>query len=276
MSSESGKSMTVPKTRKVYDGPTCGDFGGKKRRTDDPCTQAAGWGTDHAGTGRCKLHSGANTGRPIEHGKYSRYDVIKSAEVKRLREHFEADPDPLNLLPDVLELRVRIADFCNRYDEYTEALLDWHASWTGEWDKAVEDWREEYRDWHAQYSELLDRVRDIRKNDRALTELEDPPVPPEPGDMAQKPRKVVDILQAGQFLGMVGGLIDKINRQETEGKITLLDVQHILKNYGLVALQAIEAEVEDDDLRERLLVALDEGWDAIPIAKRERGSKIDI
>lgn len=273
MSSESGKSMTVPKTRKVYDGPLCGDFGGRKRGTDDPCTQAAGWGTDHAGTGRCKLHGGANTGRPVEAGKYSRYGIIKSGEAKRYRQHFEADPDPLNLLPDVLELRVRIADFCDRYDDLTEALLAWHGSYTIEWAKASQDWQKEYADWHATYAERLERVRELRKNDHV--EIDDPPMPPDPGDMLQKPRKVVDILQAGQFLGMVGGLIDKINRHETEGKITLLDVQHILKNYGLVALQVIEAEVENDDLRERLLTALDEGWDAVPVAKRERGSKSD-
>jgi hypothetical protein len=37
------------------DGPFCG---GKLRRRDGTCTQPAGWGTPHAGFGKCKLHGG--------------------------------------------------------------------------------------------------------------------------------------------------------------------------------------------------------------------------
>ena len=259
-----GNPMLTDQDGKPHTKPRCGAL----TKAGSSCTKPAGWRTDHVGSGKCYLHGGAG-GRPVEHGKYSRYAVITSAEAKKYRDHFEADPDPLNLLPDVLELRVRIADFCNRYDQYAEALLAWHGSYTIEWAKASQDWQKEYSDWHATYSERLERVRELRKNDHL--ELDDPPMPPDPSDMLQKPRKIVDILQAGQFLGMVGSLIDKINRYETEGKITLLDVQHILKNYGLVALQVIEGEVEDDDLRERLLTALDEGWDRVPVAKSTRG-----
>jgi hypothetical protein len=35
-----------------------------------PCKRPAGWGTDHVGEGRCKLHGG-NAGRPPKHGRYS-------------------------------------------------------------------------------------------------------------------------------------------------------------------------------------------------------------
>lgn len=37
-------------------GPKCG---GKLHRRDGTCTQPAGWGTDHVGHGRCKLHGGS-------------------------------------------------------------------------------------------------------------------------------------------------------------------------------------------------------------------------
>jgi hypothetical protein len=33
--------------------------GGPRKQSSDPCTQAAGWGTPHPGTGRCKLHGGS-------------------------------------------------------------------------------------------------------------------------------------------------------------------------------------------------------------------------
>lgn len=35
---------------------------GAKTRAGTPCKQKAGWGTDHVGTGRCKLHGGKSTG----------------------------------------------------------------------------------------------------------------------------------------------------------------------------------------------------------------------
>src|SRR5262245_19792697 len=33
--------------------------GAKKRQSEGTCTRPAGWGTDHAGHGRCKLHGGS-------------------------------------------------------------------------------------------------------------------------------------------------------------------------------------------------------------------------
>lgn len=45
--------MTTPPVGR--DGPRCG---ARKRQGEGCCTQAAGWGTDHVGEGRCKLHGG--------------------------------------------------------------------------------------------------------------------------------------------------------------------------------------------------------------------------
>lgn len=39
----------------IHDDRYCG---GKKRQGEGTCTQPAGWGTDHVGAGRCKLHGG--------------------------------------------------------------------------------------------------------------------------------------------------------------------------------------------------------------------------
>ncbi|MBB6053262.1 hypothetical protein [Armatimonas rosea] len=236
-----------------------------------PCTKAAGWRTDHPGSGRCYLHGGAG-GRPIEHGRYSRYSIITSAEARRLREHFEADPDPLNLLPEVIELRVRIADFCNRYDEFSTALLGWHGSWSGDWSQAVESWEEDYANWHAKYVELIERVQDLRKNDRTLANLGDPPAPPDPGDMLQRPRKIVDILQAGQFLGLAGTMVDRIKRREEEKGFTLQDIDAIIKQHGVEFVAALREVLGDnDELREQILTAVADRWDIIPIAKAAKG-----
>lgn len=66
---------------------TCGDFGGKKRKSDHPCTQAAGWGTDHPGTGKCKLHGGCSKGRPAKTGKYTAIPgVLNDDYLRRLED----------------------------------------------------------------------------------------------------------------------------------------------------------------------------------------------
>ena len=244
------------------EGPTRG--GGK-------CQKEAGWGTDHLGSGRCRIHGG-KAGRPIEHGRYSRYSIITSAEARRLREHFEADPDPLNLLPEVIELRVRIADFCNRYDQFSSALLGWHGSWSGDWNQAVENWEEDYASWHAKYVELIERVQDLRKNDRTLANLGDPPQPPDPGDMLHRPREVVDILQAGRFLGLAGTMVDRIKRREEEKGFTLQDIDAIIKQHGVEFVAALREVLGDnDELREQILTAVADRWDIIPIAKAAKG-----
>jgi hypothetical protein len=47
--------MTESSVITRYDDHRCGS---KQRRRDGTCTLPAGWGTDHVGVGRCKLHGG--------------------------------------------------------------------------------------------------------------------------------------------------------------------------------------------------------------------------
>jgi len=47
-------SMTDAEPAPIHDGKC----GGKKKQGGGTCTQPAGWGTPHAGSGRCKLHGG--------------------------------------------------------------------------------------------------------------------------------------------------------------------------------------------------------------------------
>jgi hypothetical protein len=64
------------------------------------------------------------TGRPITHGRYSQ---IHRETLRRLIAQHEADPDPLNMLPELAMCRALFVDFINRFDTFTEALLAWHA-----------------------------------------------------------------------------------------------------------------------------------------------------
>ncbi|MBM9509982.1 hypothetical protein [Actinacidiphila acididurans] len=50
--------MTVPPEPEGHDSRHCG---ARKRQGEGTCTRPAGWGTDHAGHGHCKLHGGSTT-----------------------------------------------------------------------------------------------------------------------------------------------------------------------------------------------------------------------
>ena len=101
--------------------PKCG---AKKKQGPGRCTQRAGWGTDHVGQGKCKLHGGAT---PIRSGIYS---DIKRTELRKLIEEHAKNPDPLNILPELAAARALFQDFVDRYDVWLGALLAWHDSFT--------------------------------------------------------------------------------------------------------------------------------------------------
>ena len=74
------------------------------------CRHEAGWGTDHPGVGRCKLHGGAS---PVKHGLYS--DVTTHRLAGRLAQLRE-DEDTL------LDLREQIALQAAVIQEYISGL----------------------------------------------------------------------------------------------------------------------------------------------------------
>ena len=124
--------MTVPSRAEAHDRPICG----ATTRAGTPCRRPAGWGTANAGNetrvgvGRCKLHGGRS---PVRHGRYSK---IKREELRDLIAQYEADPDPLNLLPELAAVRALFHDFVDRYEETTAALtrtrkhlLRQHSQW---------------------------------------------------------------------------------------------------------------------------------------------------
>ncbi|MDT9121677.1 hypothetical protein RSW84_29940, partial [Escherichia coli] len=60
----------------------------------------------------------------------SRYAIVNaSPRLRELMDAAEADPDPLNLLPELALLRALVQDYVERYDALTAALLGWHESY---------------------------------------------------------------------------------------------------------------------------------------------------
>lgn len=100
------------------DGPVPPDYHCNARKDaslppsrDNLCRQRAGWGTDHTGEGRCKLHGGAS---PSKHGLYSQVTRHRlSDRIQQLRER-----------EDLLDLREQIALQVSVVQEYLHGLAD--------------------------------------------------------------------------------------------------------------------------------------------------------
>lgn len=98
--------------------PLCG----AKKKSGGTCKWLAGRRTPHPGLGKCWKHGGLT---PIKHGRYSK---VHHERLLDLAAHQEANPDPLNILPELALIRALAVDYINRYEENTAALIAWHQS----------------------------------------------------------------------------------------------------------------------------------------------------
>lgn len=139
---------------------TCG---ANTKNTGEPCQNAAGKGTDHLGFGRCRYHGGLT---PIRSGRYSK---IKREALRDLIAEYEADPDPLNILPELAASRALFQDFIERYDKWAVALLAWHESWNADEDgsprpakpRQILDIADAYRI-VSEITKIVERIEKIR------------------------------------------------------------------------------------------------------------------
>lgn len=75
--------------------------GAKSKQTGQPCKQPAGWGTDHFGTGRCKLHGGRSPGAS-KGNKYARtHGAYETIIRDRLTEEEQAVFDAISVDPNM-------------------------------------------------------------------------------------------------------------------------------------------------------------------------------
>lgn len=229
--------------------PTCG----AKTRSGKPCKKEAGWGTDHLGQGRCKLHGGAT---PIKHGRYS---SITRPRIKELLEQFEDDPSPLDLLPEVKLLRALVTDYIERWDHYTDLTFRWDGLYTSAYREAVNDWREE----------MIRLLEDGGYENVVPDEL--PPVP-DPRDYApEKPKQLLDLTAAAGLVDKVGAMVDRIEKHKREGSVTLETLNRVLEQLGVEVVHALTEEVKDGPTRTAVLANIERRWGSIrldPITAR--------
>lgn len=245
--------MTVAKLPVAHDSRLCG---GTKRGGAGTCTRPAGWGTGHVGTGRCKLHGGNNV---VKHGRYS---GIRREALRDLIEQHEADPDPLNILPELALARALLTDYVERYDLWRDALLAWHESYQAvdrplAYDRllAMETVIDELEaligpadlDEEDQEDEG-EAVRKAMVDARAL--LDDLR---RPGDES-KPRQILDIADAIRHADTVSKIAKRIEDVRAQNAISRPELLRVMTEMGRVVMHhvkedAVRQKIHDDWIR---------------------------
>lgn len=77
--------------------------GAKKKQNGGHCTRPAGWGTDHPGFGKCKLHGGCS---PIKHGLYA--TTPRGTIGKHLTDYKQLKDEQIGSLRDELGITLAI------------------------------------------------------------------------------------------------------------------------------------------------------------------------
>lgn len=98
-----------------------GYCGAKLRKKDRTCRHPAGWGTDHPGVGRCRLHGGASLCGPanpaFKHGLRSRYLPLPGDDTEPVTEE-----ELLTATPEVVAL-IRHAEHILKQSDRLDPLV---------------------------------------------------------------------------------------------------------------------------------------------------------
>lgn len=243
---ESGKRARKPRQPQA----TCGAEG---KRGAGPCRHPAGFRTDHPGEGRCYLHGGRS---PSPTGRYSQ---IKRPRFQELLREFADDPDPLNLLHEVLLLRTLLTDFIDRWDRQDEMLTRWNLSFEKAFQSAWAEW------WREARANILEMQDDLTLEEEAAKM-------PDPMEfLPSKPLRMADITEAAGLIDKVGGMVDRIHKHSKGKTFDMATIDRLWTAMSAHLTQAMLEVIEDHDLRQRLHTSVAEKWAGISLAELASG-----
>jgi hypothetical protein len=221
---------------------------GAKTRKGTPCAKLAGHRTVHPGEGRCYLHGG------LQHGdarlKAGRYSTVKHERIRELTEQFERDPDPLNIFPELAAARATFVHFIERHEEFTEALLAWHADWQLRRRPLPEDLLLSLEavvdEWEIAIGEKGLEATETQKGNASaarkfITVLRGQ-------DDATKPRTVLDISESIRHLDTITKMVEREEKKRSANAVSRPDLNRIMHELW----RAVEATVGDDEQKQRI------------------------
>lgn len=208
--------------------PCCGAKLRKKAGTDT-CQRPAGWGTDHPGEGRCKLHGG------VGQKHTARYQLANATgSLREAVEHHQADPNPLDLTQDLILARSILQEGINRHSATNQALIAWHASHTTGYEEAVKLWREQL----ALYLEAVQAGH----NEPEM----DPPAPPIPEHFEAKPKQLPDLSVFITLIDRVTSIAERVEKRGQERSIPHTEVDRVLGELSMKFILALREVIHDE------------------------------
>lgn len=209
-------------------GTLCGALTRQEGAKYPSCHRPAGWGTDHSGAGKCKLHGGASL---VKSGRYTR--LVTRVRVRELMEEMENDPDPLNMLPELGAARAIFIDFIERYDVWREALLAWHADWQLQRRPLPQDLLMSFGNVIDEYEIRIKEAAEPSEKQKSelagARKFLDYMRGTEP---AIRPREVLDVSAAMSHVDTITKIVERIERVRSENAISRKDFQRLVSHFA--------------------------------------------
>jgi len=243
------------------------------------CYSRAGAGTTHTGHGRCKRHGGSAPS--VE----NRYAAMLNDNISGKIAKFLNDPNPLDLRAELAAARALFEDFTERYDEFVDAVIAWHASFHDD-RRGLHDAPLYHFDAirHAYRSLAHDRFHEATDEDlhRALEEGVRAERMEWAARMAEqdrrsrldlkveKPVKVLDISHAARILKIITEITTTIMKHEREAFLSIFAVQMLMESYGEHTKKVLNRHlrrlgVNDGETLERILKDIASAWESTPV-----------
>jgi ribosome-binding protein aMBF1 (putative translation factor) len=223
------------------------------KRTGKRCTNPA-----VTGFNVCRHHGAGSLakpgGRPPTHGRYSR---LKREELRSLIEEHAADPNPLDIFPELAAARALFQNFIERYDEHSQALIAWHQSYqSGQ--RPIDPKKADA------LLAVLDHYEEIRVSEDDLTESQQKDLNLAREYIASmrslstsKPIQILDISDAYRIVSEITKIVERIEKVRAANAVSRSDLARILQEMARV----VNTYVPDEQALEKIK----EGWLSVRI-----------
>jgi hypothetical protein len=213
--------------------------GHSKSRGGLPCENWAMEGYDvcssHGAGTKKRVREGTRQppGAPLKTGRYA--DKTRHKAIADLIRQFENDPDPINLFSELAASRALFIEFINRYEEFIEALLAWHQSWSAQMELTTHD--------VMNLSQIFEIAKEAGASSRLVNDTAIAIDKLKSVSDAPKPRQVLDISDSYRILAETTKIAERIKKIEFLEAVGKRDLHRIM---GLMA--AVVAKHVPDEL----------------------------